>query len=87
VTGCVEEDRNRPILARSVPLEKHPVEDKHSQSRRDCPRGFKIAVAGQYGPISETPHGYDERVDVKSVCRIARSILSSSPSGAVAEAH
>jgi hypothetical protein len=26
----------------------------------------KIAVAGQYGPVSEAPHGYDERVDVES---------------------
>ena len=38
-----------------------------SLSRRDRSRRFKIAVAGQYGPVSEALHGYDERVDVESV--------------------
>jgi hypothetical protein len=57
----------------SVPIKEHPVEDKHSLSRRDRPHGFKIAVAGQYGLVSEALRGYDERVDVKSVCRITMS--------------
>ena len=36
--------------------------------------GSKIAVAGQYGPVAEARHGYDERVDVESICRITKSI-------------
>jgi hypothetical protein len=31
-------------------------------------------VAGQYRPVSEAVRGYDDRVDVESVCRITRSI-------------
>ena len=57
-----------------VAMEEHPVENQHSLSRRDRPRRFKIAVAGQYRPASEAIHGYDEGVDVESVCRIRRSI-------------
>jgi hypothetical protein len=51
-----------------------PVEAQQSLSRRDRPRRFKIAVAGQHEPVSEALHGYDERVDVESVCRITKSI-------------
>ena len=57
------------------------------QSTRNRPRWSKIAVAGQYGPVSEALHGYDERVDVESVCRITRSSASFVASGAVAEAR
>ena len=57
-----------------VTMEKHPVEDQTSLSRRDRSRRFKVAVAGQYRPVSEAIHGYDERVDVESICRITKSI-------------
>jgi hypothetical protein len=57
-----------------IAMEKHPVEAEPSLSRRDRPRRSKIAVAGQYRPVFEALHGYDERVDVESVCRITKSI-------------
>jgi hypothetical protein len=73
-TVGVEEDRNRPVLPRSRRDGETPVEDQLSLSRRDRSRRFKIAVAGQYRPVSEAIHGYDKRVDVESICRITKSI-------------
>jgi acetylornithine deacetylase len=31
-------------------------------------------LLARYRPVSEALHGYDERVDVESVCRITKSI-------------
>jgi hypothetical protein len=35
---------------------------------------LSVAIAGQYGPVSKSLHGYDERVDVECVCPITRSM-------------
>jgi hypothetical protein len=84
--GRVEEDRKHPVHPKSVALDEHAGDDQQSLSRRDRSRRFKIAVAGQYRPVSEAVHGYDERVDIESVCPITRSIVVFVTECAVVEA-
>jgi acetylornithine deacetylase len=53
---------------------RHPSDTDRDRLCRGRSKTSKIAVAGQHGPVSEALHGYDERVDVASVCRIRRPI-------------
>jgi hypothetical protein len=48
---------------------------------------LSVAIAGQYGSVSKSLHGYDERVRVESVCPITRSIALFVAECAVAEAR
>ena len=65
------------VLATCPQVVPSPVlepKDKIKEPLGISPDSFKIAVAGQYRPVSEAIHGYDERVDVESICRITKSI-------------